>query len=327
MTKGVLFLSRADVEGLLSFGEAVDVVEKAFTDDAEGRALVFPVVREALKDRDGVFGIKSGYMRSTGHLGLKAGGFWGQRVSKGLPGHQSAIILFSPDDGSPICLMDANYITEARTAAAGAIAARHLARPDSKNVAIIGTGVQGRAQLTGLLEVYEIGDVSCYDISDASSQKYAAEMRAKGIDVKAVPTAEAAVKGADIIVTATPSREPIVRDQWILPRVHVNAMGADTKGKQELEENILTRAKIVVDNLSQCLELGECQHAFSKGMISESDIHAELGEITSGKKPGRERDDEITLFDATGVTFQDLATAGLVYERAKSEGIGQVLLQ
>jgi len=321
----VLFLSRVVIEKLIDYGEAINIVERAFAEDAEGKHFIYPVIREEIHETEGVFGIKSGYIQSTATLGLKAGGYWNRRIARGLPGHQSTILLFDPDSGSPLCVMDGNYITEVRTAAAGAVAVKHLARKDADEVGVIGTGIQGRAQLIGLSKVVSIRRVRCFDIRKDSRLRYADDMKRMGLDVTPVDEAKSAVDDADVVITATPSTEAIVMDDWIKPGVHINAMGADTRGKQELEETIFKRAKIVVDNLKQCLSIGECQHAFSMGIIKEEDVYATLGEIVSGRKPGRTNELEITLFDSTGVTFQDLSTAEYVFRRAVEKGVGSVI--
>jgi len=321
----LIFLSRVDVEKLIDWSEAIGVVEKAFGEDAEGKHCIYPVIREEIPDRGGVFGIKSGYLHSTGTLGLKAGGYWQRRTEKGHPGHQSTILLFDPDSGSPLCLMDGNYITEVRTAAAGAVAAKYLARKDANNVAIIGTGVQGRAQLIGLSRVVSVKRIKCFDIRNGASRKYADDMKKIGFDVVPVDEVRSAVEGADIVITATPSKRPILKDDWIEPGVHVNAMGADTRGKQELDAMIFKHAKVVVDNLEQCLSLGECQHPFSQGILKQEDVYATLGEIVLGRKPGRANESEITIFDGTGVTFQDLAAAEYVFRKAIENELGRII--
>jgi alanine dehydrogenase len=310
-----LVLTRAEVESLITLRDAIAAVEEAFSDLARGEAMLFPVIRERVDPYGGFFGVKAGYLASRRCLGYKGGGFWASNREKGLAGHQSVILLYDPETGFPKAAIDGNYITVIRTGAVGAIAARCLARKDSRKAAMIGTGVQGAIQLAGLREVLPIEEVRCYDRDPGASRAFAAKVGATACE-----TAAEAIAGADVVVTATPSFQPIVEDAWIRPGMHISAFGADTRGKQELDAKILTRAKVVADYLPQSREIGECQHAFRDGRMDR--VHAELGEILTGRKPGRESAEEITLFDATGIALQDLAVAARAYEAAMARGVG-----
>jgi len=320
MSQPFLVLTRADVEGLVSLGDAIAAVEEAFSDLARGQAMLFPVIRERIDPFGGFFGVKAGYLAARGCLGYKGGGFWASNRGQGLAGHQSVILLYDPETGVPQAALDGNYITVIRTGAVGAIAARCLARPDSRKAALIGAGVQGAIQLAGLREVLPIEEVRCYDRDPAASQAFAGRTATATLRAIACATAMEAVDGVDIVVTATPSFQPIVQDAWIRPGTHINAFGADTRGKQELDEKLVARAKVVADYLPQSREIGECQHAFRAGLIQG--VHAELGEILTGGKPGRESPEEVTLFDATGIALQDLAVAARAYKAASARGIG-----
>jgi ornithine cyclodeaminase/alanine dehydrogenase-like protein (mu-crystallin family) len=186
--------------------------------------------------------------------------------------------------------------------------------------AIIGCGVQGRVQLTALRENFRVKKVRCYDSIRERAEAFVKEMSLPDspADLSVLP--EEAVRAADIVVTTTPSMEPIVRAEWVSKGTHINAMGADTKGKQEIYPDLYQKSKVVVDDFRQCSELGETQHNME--FVRVHGIHAQLGEILSGNKKGRENDDEITLFDATGIAFQDLVTAGLAFALAKEIGTG-----
>jgi len=327
MTEPILCLSHQDLQQLLSFDTVLPIVEAAFSQQAVGGSTTFPAVRVSLDKYQGIFGIKSGFVANTETLGLKAGGYWGRRVALGQPGHFSTIVLFDPNDGHPVALMDGNYITELRTAAAGAVAAKHLARTDLERltVGLIGAGVQGRAQVKGLLQVLKVAQVYCFDLNVPAAEQVAADLRAAGVSAMSVATAEEAVTAANVILTTTPSKQAYVRDEWIQPGMHINAMGSDTRGKQELEISLLRRAKVVVDDLPQASTLGEVQHLAAAGLLEQHPVYAELGEITAGLKPGRLSSDEITVFDGTGVAFQDLVTAHEAVRLARSRGLGQVV--
>jgi ornithine cyclodeaminase/alanine dehydrogenase-like protein (mu-crystallin family) len=221
--------------------------------------------------------------------------------------------------------MDGGYITAIRTGAAGAVGAKYLARADADVAAIIGAGTQGRVQLRGLMQVRRIKAVRVYDQSSGQAHAYVGEMSAAFPELafQLAESVQQAVAGADIVVTATPSTQTLVRDEWVVPGMHINAMGADAPGKQELDPQTFARAKVVVDKLSQCRLIGETQHALCQNVIAEEDLYAEIGEITAGRKSGRQDDAEITIFDATGIAIQDVAAASIVYKLALEQGLGE----
>lgn len=319
-------ISKDEIASLITLEKIINEIEKGFVGFFKRENVVFPVIREKIEKYEGIFGIKSGYLQKEDTLGFKAGGFWIKNIEKNLPTHQSIILLFDPSTGQAISMMDANIITILRTGAVGAIAAKFLARKNSSKICIIGAGTQGRIQLTALQKMFYIKQVKVYDKNYNFSKKFAKEFKEKGLNISAERSAEEAVKDADIIVTTTPSEKPIIKEDWIEPSVHINAIGADTVGKQELDPKIFKKAKIVVDDTSQCIKMGETQHAFTQGIIKKKDIYAELGEIIAGKKAGRESETEITLFDATGLAFQDLITANLVYKLAMRNNVGKDII-
>ncbi len=319
----VIVLDDLQVASLVSFDENLRMIEQAFGDYNRGKSHAFPVVREEIKLHAGIFGIKSGYLETQETLGFKAGGFWKNNNSKGLTSHQSVMVLFNPETGQACALVAANYVTKVRTAAIGAIGCKYLARPDSRVLAVIGSGQQGRGQLEATLTILPgIAEIRLYDINPAAAEALARDM--SHLPQKIVVAAEAreAVSAADVIVTTTPSYKAVVMADWVKPGTHINAVGTDTRGKQELDPAIFARATIVVDNINQCLYLGECQHAYDAGIISQESIAAEIGEIINGTKPGRTTPEEITVFDTTGVAIQDLATAGYAVAEALKKGIG-----
>jgi alanine dehydrogenase len=222
--------------------------------------------------------------------------------------------------------MSGTAITDMRTGAAGGIAAKYLARRNSKVLGLIGAGAQARTQLTALLEVFRsLDEVRVWSRSKDRREEFIEEMSVKYgglVEMFSVGSVEEAVRGADIVVTATPSRTPLVMDNWVSPGAHFNCIGADAPGKEELDPSILKRAKIVVDDWEQAAHSGEINVPLSKGFISEEDIWAELGEVIAGKKAGRASDDEITVFVSTGLALQDAVTASLVYRRALERGVG-----
>jgi ornithine cyclodeaminase len=284
--------------------------------------VAYPVVRELVAEHRGVFGIKSGYLMNEQVIGLKAGGFWLGNPDLGLTAHQSTTVMFDPRTGLPTAFMDGNHITGIRTAAVGALAARELAREDSKTAAVLGCGMQGAGQLEALLLTRPIQAVRTYDVVPEKAARLAAAMRQRDLDACACRDAESAVRGADIVVTTTPAKKPVLRTDWIRPGTHISAFGTDTSDKNEIEAELFPKATVVVDDIAQAITIGDTHHAVERGLIVVDDIHATLGEILAGGASRRAREDTITLFDATGLAFQDLVAAQLAVELAERQGVG-----
>ena len=325
----------------LSMAVVVELVERAFAADARGDAVTFPAIVDHVGSARAHFGIKSGYLRlpapqaqggdgggtSTSRgmqevLGLKAGGYWMLNQERyGLPSHRATMLLIDPESGGPLAVVSANTITRMRTAAAGAIAARHLARESSRTVTILGTGEQAHAQLEALRLVRPIGKVFVWGRTPAAMDRYISAWREPGMAVAAATDLPKCVAQSDIIVTTTPATSPLVMSAWVRPGTHVNAVGSDGAGKKELDPQLVRRSKFVADKVSQSLTIGELQ-----GVPPRDDgrdlMYAELGEICAGSKPGREEDVEITIFDSSGVSFQDLVVANYLVNQAKSKSGG-----
>jgi alanine dehydrogenase len=289
-----------------------------------GRTQMPPKTYVFFEKYGGDFRAMPAYLESIDVAGVKIVNVHPENPAKyGLPTVMATIILLDPKNGAPFAIIDGKWITDMRTGAAGGIAAKYLAKKDSRIVSMIGTGAQARTQLLALLDVVPIEDVRAYSPHLDSMQKYAKDVKELlGIDIRLSRSVEEAVKGSDIIVTTTPVREPIVHNDIIEKGMHINAIGADAPGKEELDPLILKRAKIVVDDFKQAFHSGEINVPLSKGIISKDDIYAELGEIILRTKPGRISDEEITVFDSTGLAIQDIATAWRVYEEAKRKGLG-----
>lgn len=266
---------------------------------------------------DGDFRAMPAWVEGLKGCGMKWVNVHPQNKKRGLPTVMAIVILSDPKNGFPLCIMDATYLTSLRTGAAGGVAAKFLAKRESKNVALVGCGVQARTQLAALLELFDIRQVKVWGLTSKEATKFIKGLgRLKTAKIEAFPTVEACVKDSDIIVTTTPSRKPLLRLEWIKEGVHINAIGADAKGKQELDSRILKRAKVVVDDLKQASHSGEINVPLSKGELSKKDIYADIGEVVSGKKKGRSEKEEITVFDSTGLAIQDIAIANLVYKKA-----------
>jgi ornithine cyclodeaminase/alanine dehydrogenase-like protein (mu-crystallin family) len=241
----------------------------------------------------------------------------------GLPTIQGIIALYDGENGYPLALMDSIEITILRTGAATAVAARYLARPDSKIATICGCGVQGRIQLKSLAQVLQLEKVYAYDQDEARTRGFVREM-SEELRMEVIPVIDlsSALRDSDVCVTSTSSRRPYLMREHVRAGTFVAAVGADNPIKQELDPGLLVSNKVVVDVLEQCASIGELHHAIKEGVIKKSEVYAELGELVAGRKPGRTSSDEIIIFDSTGTALQDVAAASIVYERALKAGIG-----
>ena len=295
---------------------AVAAIREAFRADGEGRTSVPAVINLPIPGTRGEFHVKTAWVSGVPFIAVKvASGFY-DNPARGLPTGSGMMALFDAATGMPAGLLfDNGFLTDIRTGAAGAVAAECLARRDAATIGVIGSGVQARHQVACLREVRRVRRIAAWSIDRPGLEQYCAEMRAGyGVDAAACASAEEVCRAADILVTATPSHEPMIRPDWLKPGLHVTAVGSDTPGKQELDAACLARADVVVvDRLSQCARFGELSHALAAGLMREEDVRGQLGEVVAGRKTGRVRDDEITICDLTGVGFQDTAIAALAW--------------
>ncbi len=332
MERTVLVLREQEIRGLLDPASCLKAVEDAFSAYATGGASLPSVIGLDVPESRGEIHVKAGHLRGGSHYAVKiASGFY-DNAALGLPQNDGMVLVYDARTGSLAALLfDNGFITELRTGSAGALAAKHLARRDARVVGVVGCGHQARYQLESLALVRSFGEVRVYGRRPEKARACAEEMARhpglpKGCRVAAVFSVREAVEGADIVVTVTPSRTPLVRAEWLAPGTHVTAVGSDGPDKQELHPDVLKRADLIVaDSRAQCLRLGEIHHAVASGAIPESKVACELGEIAAGKRPGRRTDGEITLCDLTGVGVQDVAAAGVVLARARAAGCGRTL--
>lgn len=290
---------------------AVEAMREAFRADGEGRAHVPPVINLAIPAHHGEFHVKTAHIDGVPRVAVKiASGFY-DNPAKGLPSGSGLMAVFSAETGLPeALLLDNGFLTDIRTGAAGAIAAEYLAPASITIVGVLGSGLQARHQIRCLAEVRRFSRIFAWSPTRAHLDAYCREMTADGFSVTAAATPQDVCAAADLLITATPSREPIVGAEWLRPGQHVTAVGADAPGKHELEAACLARADLlVVDRLTQCAAFGELRHALDAGLLRADRVHAELGEIVAGLKPGRSSDTHITIADLTGVGFQDTAIA------------------
>jgi ornithine cyclodeaminase len=321
-------LSEADIRGLVEPADAVDAVRAAFVSLAEGRVTMPAPSEMYFEEARGDIHVKGAFLHGAPYFSYKAASGFYDNPRLGLPTNAGLVLVFDARTGFPAAvLLDNGYLTDLRTGAAGAVAADLLARRDVDTVAILGAGVQARRQLELLTAVRSPTLVQVWARRPEQAQEYAAEMGGRlGVEVRVAPDARSAIEGATVVVTTTPAREPLVEAAWLSPGQHLTAVGADVPEKQELAPDVFGRIdKVVVDSRAQALRSGDTQGAVAAGVIAADDIHAELGEIAAGMRPGRESDDEITLADLTGLGAQDAAMANLVTERAVAAGLGRTI--
>ncbi|HEX8665031.1 MAG TPA: ornithine cyclodeaminase family protein [Beijerinckiaceae bacterium] len=322
---GFRVLSRSDLRSLMRFGDYVEAVAEAFRLLVEGRCQS-PVPTE-IPAQDGTFHIKAGALpRGTGYVAAKINGnFPSNKARHGLPTIQGAVYLADAGNGSPLALLDSTEITLQRTGAATAVAARYLARKDATTAAICGCGEQGRIQLAALRHVLDLRTAFAWDADADVARAFARRMAAEtGITVQAVDELGEATRTSGAIVTCTTAREPFLGIEHVRPGTFVAAIGADNPAKSELTPQLMANATVVADVLEQALFMGDLHHAIAAGTMTTADVHAELGQLVTGERPGRRNADEITIFDSTGTGIQDVAAASRAYERALARGAGLV---
>jgi len=320
-----LLLTEKDIHQLLSIDEVMEAVESAFKEKGLSRVQLPPKPYLFYSKYNGDLRVMPSYLEEFDISAVKIVNVHPNNpVKYKLPSVMATVILVDPKNGEPLAIMGGAWITAMRTGAAGGVAAKYLARAGSKVIGIVGAGVQARTQLMALKEVLKkIEEVRVTDIIKASREKYAEEMSEKlGLNVRPVNNIKETVRGVDVVVTVTPTRVPIVKSDWTGPGTHINAIGADAPGKQELDPELLKRAKIVIDDWEQASRSGEINVPLAEGVITKENIWGEIGEIVAGLKLGRTSPDEITVFDSTGLAIQDAVTANLAYKNALAKSIG-----
>ncbi|MBN1595636.1 ornithine cyclodeaminase family protein [candidate division FCPU426 bacterium] len=316
-SKRTLLLDQRTIRKLVTLREAMPAVEKAFKRLGEGRVQMPAKLYIHFERYQGDFRAMPAAVDGFPGCSIKWVNVHPHNLKKGLPTVMALLILSDPRTGFPLCVMDATYATAMRTAAAGGVAAKYLARRDAKHVGIIGCGVQAKYQLLALCEVRALESVSVCGLKRLEAVRYQQEMaKVTGLRVSVAESVRGCVENADIIVTTTPSRRPLIKPEWLKKGVHINAIGADAKGKQELDYRLLQKAKIVVDAWEQAAHSGEINVPLRCGQLQRSDIYAHIGEIAAGSKKGRTRLLETTVFDSTGLAIQDTAIANLIYQKA-----------
>lgn len=321
----VRVLNRADVRRLISVADALAVVREAFIAADRGRAVMPRPFELHLADREGELHVKGAYLLGAPVFAVKAASGFYRNSQLGLPVSSGMTLVYDAGTGMlRLLILDGGLLTELRTAAAGALAADLLARSDARTAAVIGTGGQARYQLKALLEVRRVREVAVYGRRREATEQYVHDMHLPGVRVRAADTVRDAVAGANIVITATSSTEPLLRPEWLAAGVHVTAVGSDMPHKQELDPQVLAAAgKYVPDSIEAARTSGELHHAVEAGVFDVGSVYGELAALASGRLPGRTRDDELTVADLTGLGIQDAAVAAFVAGRAEELGAGE----
>ena len=319
---GLLVLSRSDIIRLMAYEDYVTAVEAAFVAAQNGRAVAPPAA--ALHVPDGSFHAKGAALLGEGAVtAIKVNGnFPGNPAANGLPTVQGVIYLADGRNGRPLAVMDSTEVTINRTAAATTLAARHLARRDSKVATICGAGVQGRIQLVAIAAAARLERINVWDAQAEAAERLAREMSSTlKLDIRATADLSMA-RESDIIVTCTSARSAFLTPDLVRPGTFISAVGADNSDKQEIDPALYAASLVVVDSLEQAAEIGDLHHALAAGTVTTGHVHATLGEVLAGAKPGRRDPAAITLFDSTGMGLQDVAAAAAIYRRALDSGAG-----
>lgn len=310
----------AAIAEILTRADAFEAVEQVFAAMSAGEAYNFPVIREAIGHEEALYGFKGGFDGKGMALGLKAGGYWPHNLERrGLINHQSTVFLFDPDTGKVAAMVGGNLLTALRTAAASSVSIKHLARADARVMGMIGAGHQAKFQLRAALEQRDFEKVIGWNYHKDMLPGLADVAEAAGVPFEAVEL-DGMVE-ADVVISITSVFSPVFGAAHIRAGAHVACMGTDTVGKQECETDLVVKATVFTDEVAQSVTLGEAQHAVGAGLKPRAEIF-ELGAVINGTHAGRRSDDEITLFDGTGVGLQDLAVAASIVGIAKQKGIG-----
>ena len=321
-----LLLNRSDVQKLLPMSKAIDVVEAAFSELAAGTAEMPD--RTVMTDAEvgGWIAYMPAYLKSGGALGVKAVTVYKENPAKfGIPTTVGTILVQENKTGVVVAAMDGGLLTGIRTGASSGVATRHLARKDAKVAGVLGTGVMARSQVLAIAEVANLETIFVYSRNDDIAKGAFAEefTQITGLDVQLADSAEELVRESDVVTLITSATEPIVEAGWWKPGTHINAIGSHAVGVRELDSGTIIKSKVICDQIQACLnEAGDIQIPIEEGVFSPNDIYGSIGEVVNQKIPGRESDDEITLFKSVGLAVQDIACASLVYEQAVAQGVG-----
>ncbi|MCF7891023.1 cyclodeaminase [Candidatus Bipolaricaulota bacterium] len=322
----VKILSEVEIRQSVTLDEqSIEVVEEGFSRLEDSEVHLPPIMMVEVPEHRGEVDVKSAHIQGYDSFAVKiASGFF-ENAEKGLPTGSGMMVLISAETGFPqAVLLDNAYLTNLRTGAAGAVAASYLAPEEINQAGVIGSGVQARFQIKALREVRDFDKLAVYSRNSDHVDEYAREMgKELECEIVKAQNPEQIVENSDFVVTTTPAKEPYLKGEWLHPGLHITAMGSDTETKQELFPDVFSNSDYTVcDRKSQCFRLGELHYAREAGILTEDDEITELGEITSGRKPGRTSPEQTTVCDLTGVGVQDTVIASLAYQQAVERDLG-----
>ncbi|HET8576960.1 MAG TPA: ornithine cyclodeaminase family protein [Methylomirabilota bacterium] len=324
----MLVLTEAEIRELLDLDVLVEAVAGAMADASAGRVSMPSRIAALVPERNGLLAAMPAYLPSAGALTVKLVSLFPQNASIGIPTHQAVIVAFDPETGTPLAIMDGTYITATRTAAGSALATRLLARPEAAVLAVLGTGVQARTHARAIPRVRKLREIRIAGRNAAAVERLAQELRGElGFEVRACKSYAEALDGADIVAATSHAVEPVVRREWLAPGTHVNSVGFNHEGR-EVDGATVRDALVVVETRASALApypsgANDLLWAIRDGLIGADHVHAELGELVSGVRPGRTSRDQITLYKSVGVAVQDAAAAALVLRAAKARVAGR----
>lgn len=321
-----IIISKEEVSSVIDMKDVIEADEKAYAYKCDGKAELFPIITHSFEDGVSEFDIKSGSMDGAGIFGMKLVSAFECNDKYNLPRLTGTILVFDRETGMLKSMMDGGLITNMRTGAAGAVGCKYLARPESEVLLLVGTGAQGPVLLEATLQVMKnIKKILiCNPRSPQKVEGFIKSVNEKlrtAIPMEAVTDLENAARSADIILTAVPSRDGVIEADWVKPGTHLSCIGSDMEGKQELEVALMGRAKVFCDDLTQVINVGECEKAVKQGILKPENI-TEIGDVILGKVSGRDSAEQITIFDSTGIGLQDLMVASKVTDTALSKGFG-----
>ncbi|MHA2175218.1 MAG: ornithine cyclodeaminase family protein [Candidatus Hodarchaeales archaeon] len=320
----VLLLNRKQVESVLNMSSTIKVMEKAFSQLSDGSAIL--PQRIVISSKKGVSLYMPAFLPQSESMAVKVVTVFKKNPELyDIPTTLGKVLLQDVNTGDVRCIMDGGYLTAMRTGAVSGCAIKYLARESVETVGLFGTGVQGMTQLWAACEARpSIKSGMVYDLREDTAKDFAKQMSEKlNVPINVVDSAEELVKNSDVILTATTSAAPIFHGKWVNPGTHISGIGSHSPGTRELDGMLIQRSKVVCDQISACLtEAGDIIIPINEGLITEDHLHADLGDVVTGKKPGRESDEEITLFKSVGLAIQDAATAKLVFDEAIKSNIG-----
>lgn len=331
----IKILGRRDLEKILEMPRVIEGVKTVYQLKSKGDTVVWPLIEHHFAEKEAVMDIRSGgVFGDIGLHGLKMLNKFPHNTDSGLPVFTGMLMVSDSNTGLPLGVMDASYITCMRTGAAGAIGAQALARPDSQVLCLLGAGTQSIFQIAAALICFpKLKEVLIADpVQPENARRFAKDCRSRlkasfGVDCPQVTFAAAedlarSVGRSDIVITITPARKPVIKKEWVKPGTHFSCIGADMVGKEEIDPQLFANARIYADDIEQCLRVGEMELPFKNGVITRDDVIGEIGQVLSGTAPGRLAEDDVTIFDATGLALLDLVTARSAIDLAAEKDLG-----